>query len=797
MPRRLTRALAVQDASQPLDDVLVAVFPSPHSYTGENMVEVHCHGGSAIAAAVQDLAIKAGARLARAGEFTERAVHNGKMDALEAEALAAILEADGAEELESARASRRLVPELRSAAALARGALAVARGSLDYPVELGAEQVGWRADAMQLSTNLRALLSGPPIESAFRDGTAVALLGPPNAGKSSLFNALLAEERALVDAEPGTTRDSQPGALFLGGRRFTLVDTAGLREATGLEARAVARTHEISRTANMLIWVEDISAAPSEPPMPVDLRILAKDDLTPNSARRVDVPPSSNALRVSVLSSRGIAELRERIQALAPNSLAVLSIRQQRLIGEALEALEQMPASADDLAAEHLAQAAQALASLCRIRRRPPRCERDLRSVLCGKIVARAFDILVIGLGHAGAEAALAATRLGARVAAITQVPERACLMSCNPSVGGPGKSQLVREIDALGGAMAEAADETALQVRLLNRSKGPAGRATRLQVDRLAYARAMQRRLAASEPLDIIQGEAAKLKTVGSQARVGGVELDDGSVVEAPAVILTTGTFLAARMHVGSTQKAGGRAGDRASDCLAAQLRELGLETGRFKTGTPPRLSGASIDWSRCEEQCSEPDVRPLSMRTDPGAFPSLPLRSTFVTRTGPRTHAIVMGALGESPLTTGAITGRGPRYCPSLEQKVLSYPERLGHVIYLEPDGRETDEVYPAGLSTSLPAETQLRFLRTIDGLEQVELVQAGYAVEYDYLRPGQLTGWLELKALPGLFVAGQINGSSGYEEAAGQGLVAGVNAVRLMRGLSPGYRAARIRI
>jgi len=401
--------------------------------------------------------------------------------------------------------------------------------------------------------------------------------------------------------------------------------------------------------------------------------------------------------------------------------------------------------------------------------------------------LARAFDVVVVGLGHAGAEAALAASRLGSRVAAVTQEPSRACLMSCNPAIGAPGKSQLVREIDALGAGMAEAADESALQIRLLNRSKGPAGWATRLQVDRLAYARAMQRRLAAAASIEVIRGDVSRLRTAGAGAssRVAGVELEDGSAIEAGAVVLTTGTFLSARMHVGRAQSVGGRAGDRSSEGLSVQLRELGVQTGRFKTGTPPRLDGSSIDWSRCEEQPSEAGVGPLSMRTEARAFPRLPQRSTYVTRTNPATHAVVMAALGASPLTTGAITGRGPRYCPSLEQKVLSYPEKPGHVVYLEPDGLGTEQVYPAGLSTSLPADAQLKFLRTISGLEHVELVQPGYAVEYDYLKAGQLSVWLELKALAGLFCAGQINGSSGYEEAAGQGLVAGVNAVRLTRG------------
>jgi len=353
----------VQDDDQPLDDVLVAVFPAPHSYTGENVVEIHCHGGLALASAVQELALKAGARLARAGEFTERAVRNGKMDLLEAEALSAILAADGPDELESARASRRLAPLLRSLSGRARDALAGAMGALDYPLEVGDQPVDWRAEAAALATELERLLASPALEGAFREGVVVALLGPPNAGKSSLFNALVGEERALIDAEPGTTRDAQPCALLLGGRRFTIVDTAGIRAAHGIEARAVARSLEISRTANLLIWVEDISAPPSEPPVSVELRVLAKSDLAPH-ASRVAAGWSSSALRVSALSGEGISELRQALQARAPNAMAVLSARQKRLLEEAARSLSRMSDTADDLAAEHLARAQQALASL-------------------------------------------------------------------------------------------------------------------------------------------------------------------------------------------------------------------------------------------------------------------------------------------------------------------------------------------------------------------------------------------------------------------------------------------------
>ncbi len=361
--RRLTRALAVQDGAQPLDDVLVASFPAPHSYTGETVVEVHCHGGPAMAAAIQELALKAGARLARPGEFTERAVRNGKMDLLDAEALAAVLAADGADELDSARESKKLAPRLRALAELARGALAAARAMLDHPLELGSQPIDWRAEATLLESALNVLLAGPSLESAFREGLVVALLGPPNAGKSSLFNALIGEPRALVDAEPGTTRDAQPCAVLLAGRRFTIVDTAGIREANGIEARAVARALEISRTANLLIWVEDISAEASEPPVQVDLRVLAKSDLAPHSTR-LAAPGFGGMLQVSALSSHGVIELRRRVQERAPQSLGTLSARQRRYVNEAAQALGGMAGAVDDLAAEHLARAQQALASL-------------------------------------------------------------------------------------------------------------------------------------------------------------------------------------------------------------------------------------------------------------------------------------------------------------------------------------------------------------------------------------------------------------------------------------------------
>ncbi|MHB1845773.1 MAG: tRNA uridine-5-carboxymethylaminomethyl(34) synthesis enzyme MnmG [Deltaproteobacteria bacterium] len=394
-------------------------------------------------------------------------------------------------------------------------------------------------------------------------------------------------------------------------------------------------------------------------------------------------------------------------------------------------------------------------------------------------------DVVVVGLGHAGVEAAFAAARLGRSVIAITHAEEKAGLMSCNPAIGGPGKSQLVAEIDALGGVMARASDACCIQVRRLNRSKGAALHATREQVDRGLYPKAVLAILRTAPSLTIVEGEVSALLVEGG--RIEGVRLATGEEAVAQAVVLTTGTFLAAAMHVGAEQQAGGRAGDPSATGLSRSLRGLGLRLGRFKTGTPPRLDGKSIDWEGCVEQPTEPGAGPLSRSTVRATFPTLPQRSCFLTHTTRETQRLVEGALGESPLFTGAIQAKGPRYCPSLEHKMHFHSGKAQHPVYLEPDAlpREgaPDVVYPAGLSTSLPVERQLAALRTIPGLGRVELLRAGYAVEYDYLPATQLDPSLGVRSVSGLYLAGQINGSSGYEEAAGQGLVAGLNAARFV--------------
>ncbi|PYV45078.1 MAG: hypothetical protein DMG06_03825 [Acidobacteria bacterium] len=797
---------------------MVTYFKSPRSYTGEDVVEISCHGSPVILKEVMRLLLQSGARLATPGEFTFRAFLQGRIDLVQAEAVRDLIEAKTvfqakvAHQQAAGSLSRRLKPvknQLIQLISLLEAGIDFAED--DVPVMAWEEIEGRLSPVNQELNYLYSSFSYGKIVTA---GLTLAIIGRPNVGKSSLFNAVLREERAIVTEVPGTTRDLITESTEIQGIAVRLVDTAGIRDVSDkVERRGIDKSYEALADADRILLLLDGSEelAVEDHHLLSQLRdreyylVINKVDL-PQRIILDGITGTAKAIcAVSAKTGQGVELLKDTLfrefsqeKALEREGALVTNIRHERLIGEAWQATsrvkeslqEQMP---HEILLLDLYGALKALNALTGETTVEDILENIFSTFCIGKSLSvnanvtvpctsydEEYDAVVIGGGHAGCEAAVASARMGLRAALYTMNLDLIAQMSCNPAIGGIAKGHLVREIDALGGVMGEVIDRTGIQFRLLNSSRGPAVWSPRAQADKQAYRVEMRRVLERQAGLRIKQAEVVAI--LRENGRVLGIGLRDGRKVRAEAVIMTTGTFLNGLIHVGENRYPAGRSGESPSIPLAESIKAIGFTWGRLKTGTPPRLDGRTIDFSRLQEQKGDDQPTPFSFRTKEILQPQV---SCFITYTDEKVHKIIRDNMARSPLYSGQIQGIGPRYCPSFEDKVIKFPDKPRHQLFLEPEGLNTNEIYVNGLSTSMPVDVQLALVRSIEGLQRAEVIRPGYAIEYDYVEPTELYPTLETKRVRGLFHAGQINGTTGYEEAACQGLVAGINAALKVKG------------
>ena len=768
---------------KPIDQTLTTFFKSPKSFTGEDMVEISCHGSLAVLKKISKNFIENNMRPASPGEFTRRSLENNKIDIAKVEALGDLINANTEKQREMA--FQNLKGGLTNYSTELKNKLLKIIANVEAYIDFSDEELpkNLKKKILEQKENIiksiEETIKRSSLAEIIRQGFVVSVLGKPNTGKSSFVNYVSGRNVSIVTNVPGTTRDLVESLVEKNGYQIRFIDTAGIRKYRNkIEKIGIKKTIELSKKSDLNIVFLKKNETNQYDKTKNKIFVRSKHDI--KKGKKTE----KNILDISSVTGFGVEKLLNKvIKRLQPKNnteIPIISRERQLLkLKNCLKHLKSFNLDKNiDMAADDLRFSLKEVEEVYH--------KFDIENILdiifndfcIGKWFHvkknNKYDVVVVGGGHAGVEAACASARMGSKTALITHKIDKVGEMSCNPAIGGLGKGHLVREIDALDGIMGRAIDLSGIQFRMLNTSRGAAVRGPRAQADRKLYKKNIANFVEKQENLDLLEGSVEDI--ILKKNKVTGVLLSKGLKIFCESLVLTTGTFLRGMIRVGSTKKEAGRVGDNPSIKLAQTIERLKFSIGRLKTGTPPRILKKSINFNDLEEQYADKVPTPFSFINRHIHIPQV---SCFITHTNNKTHQIIKKNLNLSPMYSGEIKSMGARYCPSIEDKVYKFPKKTSHQIFLEPEGLDSEVIYPNGISSSLPTNIQEMFVRTIKGLEKAIITQPAYAIEYDFVNPQELTHSLETKKIKNLFFAGQINGTTGYEEAAAQGIVAGLNA------------------